>query len=306
MNIRWIRELCCFSRKERNGIIVLLMLIFLLLAAGKFIPRLIPSRTTDFSAWNAEVDAYLAHDKPAKPTEIKLHPVIFNPNEVDSARLRAMGVPPVVSANWLKYLKMGGRFRNKEALRKIFGMTPALYEQLDRFIDIPVTTDVRTRYDSPGERPVAEKGPDTVSRKKYHETRKGTPVLQELNSTDSVRLLDIPGIGPVFAARIIRYRNLLGGYYDVSQLKEIYGMREENFAAVSKYVTVDRSLLRTLNVNFLTIQELGRHPYIGYNTARKLCRLRDKAGKFSSPEYLSPIVTGDSLIRLVPYLKFTP
>jgi len=129
--------------------------------------------------------------------------------------------------------------------------------------------------------------------------------IQELNSTDSLHLLDIPGIGPVFASRIIRYRNLLGGYYAVAQLKEVYGLKEDNFNAVSQYFTADESTLVRFNINFSTVRELGRHPYVGFRTAQKICKLRDKTGKFSSPDNLSPVMTGDSLKRLVPYLKFT-
>ena len=45
---------------------------------------------------------------------------------------------------------------------------------------------------------------------------KGTVV--ELNSADSTTLRRVPGIGPVFASRIVRFRSLLGGFYTVSQL----------------------------------------------------------------------------------------
>ena len=129
--------------------------------------------------------------------------------------------------------------------------------------------------------------------------------MLEINNTDSISLLKIPGIGPVLASRIIRYRNLLGGFYAVTQLNEVYGMNRENTPAVAACLTVNRSNLKIFNINFSTIQELGRHPYIGYRTARKLLRLRDKKGKFLSADDLSSVVAPDSLTRLTPYLKFT-
>jgi len=42
-----------------------------------------------------------------------------------------------------------------------------------------------------------------------------TPI--PINSADSVQLLPLPGIGPVYAGRIIRYRELLGGYVQTDQ-----------------------------------------------------------------------------------------
>ena len=50
----------------------------------------------------------------------------------------------------------------------------------------------------------------------------GTTV--ELNSVDTTDLKKIPGIGSAFANRIVRYRDLLGGYYTVQQLAEVYGI----------------------------------------------------------------------------------
>ncbi len=305
MNIRWFRELFSFSAKERNGIIGLLFIIFILLVIGKLIPRLIPSDKTDFSGWDAEVKAYLDRNKTEMPGEITLHPEAFNPNEVDSVYLINIGLPPRVAANWIKYLRKGGRFRDKEGVKKIFGMTPALFDRLDSFLVFPVpkTTAANDLPDIRKDKSSFTKAPDSLSRL-YTEKKAAQVGVQELNSTDSLHLLDIPGIGPVFASRIIRYRNLLGGYHSVSQIKEVYGMREENYLVVSKYFTVDSLALKTININFSTLQELGRHPYIGYGAARKICKLRDKAGKFSSPENLSPVVTGDSLKKLIPYMRF--
>ena len=43
----------------------------------------------------------------------------------------------------------------------------------------------------------------------------------ELNTADSAMLDAVRGIGPYYAKKILRYRELLGGYYSVEQLKEI-------------------------------------------------------------------------------------
>jgi len=308
MKTKWIRELFSFSRKERNGIVGLLFIIFILLVTGKLIPLFIAPDKTDFSKWDAEVNTYLAKDGNTMAVKNTLHPVAFNPNKVDSVSLVNMGLPPKVIANWLKYLKRGGRFGDKEGVKKIFGMTPGLFEQLDSFIVIPRLKIAKVK--EAGSYQGSDKSGDgimrdTIVRRTWSKRETKHVMVQELNSTDSLHLLDIPGIGPVFASRIIRYRNLLGGFYSVSQLKEVYGMREENFMAVSQYFTADQSTLKKLNINFSTVQELGRHPYVGFSAARKICKLRDKTGKFSSPDNLSPVVTGDSLKKLIPYMKFT-
>ena len=307
MRTGWIRELLTFSRKERIGIIVLLLIIFVLILIGKMIPWFIRDDPTNLSVWENEVSTYLTGTGNRNSGQKPLNLRVFDPNKVDSLGLVDMGLPLNLVTNWVRYLDRGGRFRNKADVKKIFGMTSQLFGQLDTFITIPVMS--AATFKPPGEN-FKVKSPgrfkrDTIFQPNH--TRKGKPgeITLELNSADSTNLLKIPGIGPVLASRIVRYRNLLGGFNNLSQLKEVYGLGEANIPTISACLTVDPSGLKTFNINFATIQELGRHPYIGYKTARKLVRLRDKKGRFLSPDDLSPVVTSDSLTRLIPYLKFS-
>jgi DNA uptake protein ComE-like DNA-binding protein len=218
-----------------------------------------------------------------------------------------MGVPSKVASNWMKYLQKGGRFKNKEELKKIFGMTSSLFEHLNSSIVIKPSNvrDPKVKESVLAGRSNAGIKSDTIERKIYEKPVKELDVVLELNSSDSIQLLEVKGIGPVFASRIIRFRNLLGGYCSVSQLKEVYGMKPEHFETVSQFFTVDPSTIKTFNINFSTIQELGRHPYIGFKTARKILKLRDQKGKFNSSTDLMTVVAADTLLKLSPYLRFS-
>jgi DNA uptake protein ComE-like DNA-binding protein len=306
MKIRLIRELFNFSRKERAGIISLLLIIFILIVVGKLISYFIPFDKPNFSKWEAEVNTYLANTNNKLPANTVLQLVKFNPNEIDSDRLKNMGLPPKVVSNWVKYIRKGGKFKDKREVRKIFGMTDELVEQLDSFMIIPsgYMDELKTgRKDSKVILPDRLMH-DTIFRQTFPKRAKERIAVLELNSTDSLHLLELPGIGPVFASRIIRYRNLLGGFYDVGQLREVYGMLEENYTVFSQFLTADKSIIKAFNINFSDIRELGRHPYVGFKTARKILKLRDKMGKFSSPDDLASVVAADSLKRLIPYIRF--
>lgn len=306
MKTKWIRELFSFSGKERSGIIILLLIIFLLIGIGKVIPLFIRDDQTDFSKWEAEVNAYLQQTGDSKNSAATLHPENFDPNSVDSITLIKMGLPSKVVANWMKYLKKGGRFRDKEGIRRIYGMSTEIFEQLDSFIVFPqkITPVAKGSAMNPGPLPSANSPKDTGFRGKAAVKARAEIRIIELNTADSLQLVKIRGIGAKLAPRIIRFRNLLGGYYSVSQLKEVYGMSGENFEAIAPFLTVDPSEIKPFNINFSTRQELGHHPYIGYRTAGMVIKLRDKMGKFSSAGDLTPVITADSLNRLIPYLKF--
>ena len=130
--------------------------------------------------------------------------------------------------------------------------------------------------------------------------------IVELNTADTTTLKMIPGIGSAFANRIVRYRNLLGGFYAVQQLSEVYGIDEERYLAFASWFTVDESLIQKLPVNSLPQDSLSRHPYINYRQARAIVRLRTQKKQLSGWENLTLLdeFSDDDKNRILPYLSF--
>jgi DNA uptake protein and related DNA-binding proteins len=133
---------------------------------------------------------------------------------------------------------------------------------------------------------------------------KGTIV--ELNSADTTVLKKVPGIGTAFANRIVKYRELLGGYYAVSQLREVYGIDEEKYTELAVWFEADASLIRQLAVNEFQFESLPRHPYLNYKQARVIIRMQERKGKLSGWEMLDLLeeFTEADKARLKPYLSF--
>ncbi|MDR1525490.1 MAG: helix-hairpin-helix domain-containing protein [Tannerella sp.] len=131
-------------------------------------------------------------------------------------------------------------------------------------------------------------------------------VVVELNTADTVILKKVPGIGSSYARRIVGYRNLLGGYYSVMQLSEVYGMDEDRYNALAPWFTADPSLISKLQVNELSQDSLRRHPYISYSQAKILTQLRRQKGKLTGWENLQLLneFTENDKLRLQYYLSF--
>lgn len=130
--------------------------------------------------------------------------------------------------------------------------------------------------------------------------------LVELNTADTIILKKIPGIGSTFARRIIKYRELLGGYYSVSQLREVYGIDEERFRTLEHWFSADDKFIDKLFLNYLPADSLRKHPYLNYRQAHVIERLRKQKTKLSGWENLSLLdeFTDTDRIRLTPYLSF--
>ena len=147
----------------------------------------------------------------------------------------------------------------------------------------------------------------TSSQPAYPRTEKFAPgVIVELNSADTTILKKVPGIGSAFANRIVRYRDLLGGFYAVHQLAEVYGIDEERYVAFEPWFSVDDSFVNKLPVNSIPQDSLSRHPYISYRQARAIVQLRTQKKQLSGWENFALLdeFTEQDQSRILPYLSF--
>ena len=123
----------------------------------------------------------------------------------------------------------------------------------------------------------------------------------DLNSADTTLLKRVPGIGSSFARRIIKYRDLLGGYYVVEQLQEVYGMDRERYDAIHPYFTIGTAV-RPLT---LTIDSISYHPYLSWRHKRTLRRLLEEEQPLDWSHLMATgDFTRDDSLRLAPYMPF--
>lgn len=127
----------------------------------------------------------------------------------------------------------------------------------------------------------------------------------ELNSADTTSLKKIPGIGTGFANRIARYRNLLGGFTDITQLKEVWGLDNELYDKIIPFIVLIPQIEK-IKINSADFNELNRHPYIDYRQTKVIIDIRDRKGSIESLKRLSLLeeFTDDDIKRLTPYLSF--
>ena len=131
-------------------------------------------------------------------------------------------------------------------------------------------------------------------------------IMIEINSCDSTELLPLPGIGTVLSARIVRYRDLLGGYASIDQLQEVYGLRPETFNTIKNMITVDTTLIDKINVNSADFRRFNRLPYFDRQEINDLLRYRNTNGQIHSINELieNAVLSADKATKVKPYLNF--
>jgi len=147
----------------------------------------------------------------------------------------------------------------------------------------------------------------SYARPSYPRSEKFTEgTVVELNTADTTILKKVPGIGSTFAKRIVSYRTLLGGFYSVTQLSEVYGIDEERYNSLEQWFSANPELISTIKVNTISQDSLNRHPYINYSQSRVITQLKKQKGSLTGWENLQLLneFTDADMIRLKHYLSF--
>ncbi len=139
-----------------------------------------------------------------------------------------------------------------------------------------------------------------------HQTRISQFPPLDINRADSAQLLPLPGIGPVLAGRIVRYRNLLGGYLSVDQLAEVYGLPSETILKIRDRIWIDSSAIRKIPVDSATFRELLRHPYLSYEEVKALLEYREFKSKISTARELreNHVLPDSTIYRIHGYFEY--
>ncbi|WP_181842362.1 ComEA family DNA-binding protein [Emticicia sp. BO119] len=225
----------------------------------------------------------------------------FDPNTATVAQLEELGLPRFIAERIEKYRSKGGKFRKKEDLAKIYGLYPETYERLEPYISLPSLEDESTNTPQAEiiAQPIVAEKPTVIAPKKTE-----TLTRFDLNTADTTQLKLIRGIGSGYAKRIVKFRDILGGFANADQVRETYGLPTETADELLKYGFVDGNI-RKLKVNQLSLADL-RHPYLKFAQARAIIAYREQHGRFKTIDDLRQIKILDeaTIQRIEPYLEF--
>jgi competence protein ComEA len=295
------KDVFTFSAGEKRGIYVLLVIILIL--AGtiwfyRYYPPAFPKQDT--TAFEKEVDDFLAAQKQDtiktiameegsgnKTTSAKQSITYFDfdPNNLSVENWKQLGLSDGQIHAIHNYESKGGKFRKKEDLKKMYVISEKDYARLEPYIKIEESFTTTPKY----------------SEKKF-----SAPSIHiDIGTADTIELLSVKGIGPSRARGIYKYRQLLGGYYSVNQLKEVYGIDSATYVQIAEQVFVkDSSNISRININTASSEQLGKHPYIRKKLAEIIVRYRTQNGNYSDIAALRkmPLVNDSLYFKLAPYL----
>jgi competence protein ComEA len=302
---KWIRDLFGFSGNEINGFLILIPLMLLLIFSEPVYNIWSSNRSHDDVEDRNRLDSLVASwrleaDQSLTPPKDSLF--LFDPNIAGVKDLQLLGFSPFSAKRIAAYRSKGGVFRVKADLMKIYGLDSALYQQLYPYIKLPVTKQppsVRTNE-------TYTAGKFSRGKESGWQEEKDSKETFDINAADTVLLKGIYGIGPKLAARIIKFRDALGGFVRNEQVGEVYGLDSVVIQRLLKVSYIkDEFEPRKININTADKKELSAHPYISYQVAEALLTYRFQHGHFAEVNDIKKLVTipNELADRLLPYIK---
>lgn len=285
-----IRAFFGFSRTETNAFVILLPLIIILLFSEPLYrqihqgqnPHILDIDKTDSLLATMNLIALTRTSTPLATIDTTSF-YTFDPNVISEEQYVSLQLSKPVASRIIHFREKGGRFFKKGDLLKIYGMDTAWFLHVKKWIIIQ----------------------NLQSKDKKIENKNQAREALDINTADSTQLMTIYGIGPVLSKRILLFREKLGGYISLDQLKEVYGLDTSVVRNIKKrFKIMSEFHPKTINLNTATLEELASHPYLNRKEAQAIITYRLQHQSYDSIEQLRKIKMLDQnwVERIRPYI----
>lgn len=206
----------------------------------------------------------------------------FDPNTISKEQWEKLGFAAWQIKIIFNYKEKGGKWRTKADVKKIYGLSETDYYKLEPFILLP----------------------NEISKTETSFSKKEDNIKIDINTADTTEFIKLKGIGSAFSKRIIKYREALGGFINIEQLKEVYGFTEELFIQISPNLKITNINVNKIDLNQTDEEQLKKHPYIGWKLAKPIIAYRKSHGSYKDVHDIKQIhlITDEIYSKIAPYL----
>ncbi|MBD3635743.1 MAG: helix-hairpin-helix domain-containing protein [Crocinitomicaceae bacterium] len=201
----------------------------------------------------------------------------FDPNTLNQEGWESLGFSQKQAQSIMSYRENYGPFSKPEDVQKIYVISDEKYHEIEPYMVFH-----------------------------YSDTSSSSIVSIEVNSATKEELEKINGIGPVFAGRTIKYREILGGYSSKKQFSAIYGITDDALKALQNNVSIDKSKIKRIKINSAPKDAIKKHPYLkDWEVVTAIISQRDKQ-KIEDLDFLfeQNLLTREEINDVLPYINF--
>jgi DNA uptake protein ComE-like DNA-binding protein len=221
-----------FSKKEQRGIMVLGIILLGTMLLGILFPR----KETSINS-TAQQRGPLFY---------------FDPNTMDSITAIRLGIPSRQVITLMRYRNKGGRFYRKEDLAKLYGLKKDLVEKLIPYVVIK-NIDRNTTYRKMVDYDYQKFG-NRIGLVKEDGNKNLNEWSIDINLADEKQWAAKTKLSPAIIQNIIRYKNYLGGFTNLNQIKKVYGFTEANYYLLKPHLQLGKMNKRKPNASNMSFE----------------------------------------------------
>jgi competence protein ComEA len=272
------------TKTEWKGLVIFAVLIIGIVAAPDIYDAFHKDRTINFKPFEQSVAVLkqagvtsggdTISELEENQQVVRVKQFKFNPNRLPAVQWQQLGLSVRQVKGIKNYEAKGGKFKTKADVKKMYTLTAEDYARLEPYIELPSATGATKSL-----------------------------VVVELNTADSVHLVQVHGIWPSLAMRIIHYRDRLGGFYSKAQLKEVFGLDDVKYKEIQTGLKVNPRRLKKININKAEFDDLKSFPYLSFKQMNAIIQYRKQHGDYESFSELSNVAILDDsvLLKIKPY-----
>lgn len=261
-----------FSKSQRNGIFILILLIIALQCVYFFVNTSEKVHVDQqlLVHYTKEIDSLrLVEIEARKPVVYS-----FNPNYITDYKGASLGMTNEEIDRLLTFRKENQWINSAKQFQEVTHISDSLLNAISPYFSFPdwVNNSVSN--------PV----------KAHGNTLKTFDQKQDLNTATAQQLQKVYGIGEALSQRIVKYRSKHGGFISDIQLQDVYGLDSETIANITKEFTVKTPrLINKVVLNQATVDEFVTIQYIDYDLAYQIVEQRTLRGGFKSIDELTKV-----------------
>lgn len=278
-----------YSKSQRSGIflLVLLCLIFQFVFFY-FDPSYNKENNSEKQKWislQTKVDAIKTEKQNYIP---KIYP--FNPNFISDYKGSKLGMSVAEIDRLLNFRKTNQYVNSSSEFQKVTQVSDSLLNAISPYFKFPDWVNNRK-----------------ANNFKSFQKKIDKIVVLDINLATKEDLIKIYGIGPALSDRILKQKELFGGFVSMKQMNDIWGLSPEVIESLNQnFKVVALPKIKKIDINNASIKELQLFPYFKYALAKAIVTFRSMNGDFKNFEDLIKINGFPSekldIIRLYLYL----
>jgi competence protein ComEA len=281
-----------FSKKERIGVLLLCSLLLVLIfifnvESQQFLPSGLEVDPADieYIQLSSATEKKSGDDAGDKTIADKDNWSLFDPNDLDKQGWTELGFSEKQALSILNYKNNYGPFKKKSDIKKLYVVSDEKFNELEPFIQFK--QEVIEDRDAAQSAAIIE--------------IKENKVL--INQATQEELIALPHIGPVYAERIMKFRDKLGGFVTTAQYDDLY-ISDEAKKSLNIFASLDTNNVRKVDINNASKQELKHIPGSSWELVAMILKEREK----STLEHLNwlpeNIISDEDLEIFIKYINF--